>query len=281
MNISEMHAVQQLQRVNGAGELTVKKVGELTRIDKLYQLGSAKIRFPKPTSRSLEAVLINTAGGLTGGDRISWRAVAGNECELKLTTQASEKVYKSTGGIATANIELSAGRNASLSWLPQDTILFDKSAIRRNIEVDLDASAHCLIIEPLTFGRKAMGERVRNCLLHDSWNVRAGGSLVHSERFKLDGDATALLESNAIAGGANAMATILFIGPNATSRLQEVRDCILPLDAITGASAIQIGQTGKLLARIVAEDGYSLRKALAPLIRLLNGKAGLPKIWAT
>ncbi len=281
MNISEKHAIQQLQRVNGAGELTVKNSGERTRIDKFYQLGSAKIRFPKPTTSTLEAVLINTAGGLTGGDRISWRAFAGNNCDLTLTTQASEKVYKSTGGIASANIQLSGGRNASLSWLPQDTILFDNSAITRNIEVDLDPTAHCLIVEPLTFGRKAMGEEVRNCRFRDSWNIRVDGKLVHSERFMLDGDATAVLAESAVAGGATAMATVLFVGPNAFSRLPEVRDCLSPLDAIAGASAMQFDQTGKLLARIVAEDGYSLRYALAPLIKLLNGKAGLPKIWAT
>ena len=281
MNISEKHSIQQLQRVDGVGELVVKNSGERTRIDKLYQLGSAKIRFPKPTISTLEAVLINTAGGLTGGDRINWRAVAGKDCELTLTTQASEKVYKSTGGIATANIGLSAEHNASLSWLPQDTILFEKSAITRTIELDLDPTANCLIVEPITFGRKAMGEEVCNCRFQDSWNIRVGGNLVHSERFKLDGDATAVLAKTATAGGAAATATVLFVGPNAVSRLQEVRDCLAPTGVVAGASAMQLDQTGKLLARIVAEDGYSLRNALAPLIRLLNGKAGLPKIWAT
>ena len=47
-----------------------------------------------------------------------------------------------------------------------------------------------------------------------------------------------------------------------------------------GASAWSVAGTGKLLARLVAGDGYLLRKRLVPLIGLLNGQAGLPKVWS-
>lgn len=281
MNISTMNSEQNMQRVDGFGQLAVKKSRSQTHIDRLYQQGSAKIRFPNSPGEALEAVLINTAGGLTGGDRIAWQANAAQGCTLALTTQASEKVYKSADGFAVSDIDLSAGKDASVSWLPQDTILFDKCAIKRSIEVNLDNSAHCLIVEPLTFGRQAMGETVRHCCFQDSWNIKVDGKLVHSEKFRIDGDATSILAGNACAGGARAMATILLVGPAVTNRMQEVRDCFKELDVTAGVSAWELQQTGKLLARIVAKDGYCLRNALAPLIRLLNGNAGLPKIWAT
>ena len=50
-----------------------------TRLDVLHQAGAARVRFPKPAAGAPpEAVLLNTAGGLTGGDRIdiergAWR----------------------------------------------------------------------------------------------------------------------------------------------------------------------------------------------------------------
>ena len=45
------------------------------------------------------------------------------------------------------------------------------------------------------------------------------------------------------------------------------------------ASAWTVAGSGKLLARLTAEDSYELRKRLIPLIELLNGRAGLPKVW--
>ncbi|TIM59883.1 MAG: urease accessory protein UreD, partial [Mesorhizobium sp.] len=46
------------------------------------------------------------------------------------------------------------------------------------------------------------------------------------------------------------------------------------------ASVWSVKKSGKLLARLFAEDGYQLRKRLVPLVELLNGRAGLPKLWS-
>jgi urease accessory protein len=274
--------VQHMQRVEGRGALSVKRSNGKTRIDTLFQGGAAKIRFPRQMGSALEAVLVNTAGGLTGGDAISWQASAGEGCTLTLTTQASEKIYKASSGAARADIRLIAEGSASIAWLPQDTILFDRCAMERMIEADLDPTANLLIFEPVVFGRRAMGEQVRNCRFQDFWRIRVAGRLVHGEAFRIDGDATAALGERASGNGAGALATILLVGPQASGWIGEVRECLRGLDGIVaGAGFFEIGETGKLLARIIAEDGYCLRNALAPLVRLLNGNAGLPKIWST
>ena len=65
-----------LQRAVGAAAITVKADGG-TRLERLFQDGCGKIRLPRDhAARSLEAVMINTAGGLTGGDRLAWSAAA-------------------------------------------------------------------------------------------------------------------------------------------------------------------------------------------------------------
>jgi urease accessory protein len=282
MTLATPDTNQRLQRVEGRGVLSVKRAGGKTRIDCLFQEGAAKIRFPRPTGDALEAVLVNTAGGLTGGDAIAWQASAGEGCTLTLTTQASEKVYKSTSGTARADIRLTAAQGASVAWLPQDTILFDRCAVERTIEADLDPAANLLILEPVVFGRRAMGEQVRTCRFHDFWRICVAGKLVHGEAFRIDGDAKAALSNRASGNGAGAMATILLVGPAASGRIGKVRECLQGRDDIVaGAGFWEIGETGKLLARIVAKDGYCLRNALVPLVRLLNGNAGLPKIWST
>ncbi len=271
-----------LQRSAGRARIVVARKRGQTRLADLFQEGSAKIRFPASPSSALEAVLINTAGGMTGGDRLHWQAEAAAAASLTLTTPASEKAYRAGEGEARVDVALRAGQGARLAWLPQETILFDGAAVTRRIEVDLAGDAELLLVEPLVFGRSAMGETVRECHFRNSWRVRVGGKLIHAEEFRLHGDAQSILAARAVAAGATAMASILAIGGQAPSRLAEVRALLARHpDLVSAASHVSIGRNGKLLARLVAGDGYSLRKALSPLVGLLNGAAGLPKIWAT
>ena len=84
-------------------------------------------------------------------------------------------------------------------------------------------------------------------------------------------------------GGATAIATVLLIAPDAEQRLEAVRAIVGPLGGasfwtLSGAAG---EMNGKLLARLVANDGYDLRQRLVPLLGLLNGQAGLPKVWST
>lgn len=265
-----------LQRVRAVGRLSVKRSGERTGLDRLYQEGAAKVRFPAPESDALEAILINTAGGLTGGDRVDWSIEAAAGAHLALTTQACEKVYRAGNGHAGVSVSLKAGRDARLAWLPQETILFDRSALVRKLDIDLAPGARALLLEATIFGRQAMGEHVSAATFHDRWRVRLNGSLVHAEDFRIGADVAAQLAHPALAAGGRAVATILMIEDRAGDMLDPTRAII---GDAGGASQWRIGTTGKLLARLVAEDGYALRARLVPLIRLLNGQAGLPKIW--
>lgn len=269
-----------MQRIDARGAIETRADGARTRLAELFQEGAAKIRIPAATGDALNAILINTAGGMTGGDRLSWRASAGAGSKLALTTQACEKVYRSNSGSAEVKIDLAAGTGASLAWLPQETILFEASDLRRELAVDLAADAQCLLVEPLILGRAAMGETLRNSRFRDRWRVRVDGDLVHAEEFRFAGDAADLFARASVGGGAAAMASLLLVAPLAEDRLDEVRRVLARFPQVfSGASAWRVGPTGKLLARLVARDGYDLRLALQPVIELLNGKAGLPKIW--
>ena len=127
------------------------------------------------------------------------------------------------------------------------------------------------------FGRLAMGERVERAMFRDRWRVRRGGRLVHGEDFALGPDIDVTLGQSAVAGGAIAVATVLLVADDAERFLTAARE-IIGEDG--GASAWTVAGSGKLLARLVSKDGYLLRQRLAPLIGLLNGQAGLPKVWS-
>lgn len=275
----EPTAAPAMQRAVGVGRLAVKTGEGANRLQTLYQEGCAKIRLPRISPGApLEAVLINTAGGLTGGDRMNWRIDVGAGASASVTTQACERIYKSSGDTATVSTSALLAAGARLAWLPQETIAFDRSAFARSLTIEMAADAGLLIVEPLIFGRQAMGERVGVAVFRDRWRIAMEGRPVHGEDLSLDGDIGGLLCRPAVAGGAIAMATVLLIADDADRFLGEARAIV---GENGGVSAWRVGPAGKLLARLTAESGYALRRRLIPLIRLLNGEAGLPKIWTT
>jgi urease accessory protein len=265
------------QRVAGAARLACGVSAGRTRLSRLYQDGSAKIRMPAVAADPLEAVLINTAGGLTGGDRLGWEIDVGPGASASITTQACEKIYRAESDRAEVRVKLKVGADGRIAWLPQETIVFDRSAFARTLDVELAAGAEALLLEATVFGRRAMGEQATHGYFHDRWRVRQGGALIHAEDFRIGPAIAAALGRPAVAGGAIAVATLLMVSPQAEALLEPARDII---GAEGDASTWSVKQSGKLLARLFAEDGYQLRKRLVPLVELLNGRAGLPKLWS-
>lgn len=271
------------QRTSGTGRLSTGLRDGNTNLVNLYQDGAAKIRTPDIHAPPiLEAVFMNTAGGLTGGDRMRWAVDVGDRSSVVLTTPTCEKIYRSRSGHAHAKTQINVGRNASLSYLPQETILFDQSAFDRRLTVDLEPDASVLIAESVLFGRQAMGETVKTTFFRDRWRIRQSGTLVHAEDLLMDGDVGDLLELRAVANGAVAMATVLMVSPNVDGLVDPVRTL---LGESGGASTWRVSGCDKLLIRLTAESGYELRKRLLPILlrcnkNLLGSETyGLPKVW--
>ncbi|MBU1174568.1 MAG: urease accessory protein UreD [Alphaproteobacteria bacterium] len=263
------------QRAEGSGRVVAKLRGGATRLTELFQEGSAKIRLPRPTSQALEAVLMNTAGGLTGGDRFDWTVEAGPGAEISVTTPACERVYKSAGGAATIANRLVLGPGAHIDWLPQETILFEQSRLQRHLDAELGEGATLTALEAVLLGREAMGEAARSAMLDDQWRISRGGRLIHAEANRLSAtdlerDALSLLAGN------NAFATLVHIADNAEDRLAAVR-ALIPAEAKAAASAV--GE--RLVVRILAPSGLALRRLVTPLLVELSAGRALPRLWST
>ena len=260
-------------RAIGALRLTASHARGASQIAGLRQSGSLKLLFPRPVGVALEAVILNTAGGLTGGDRMQIEVTAEPAAHVILSSQAAERAYRALGrSCAEVAVRLQAGAGARLDWLPQETILFEGAALARTLQLDLHPTARALLVEPVIFGRKAMGEVVHDAWLHDRWELRVAGKLCFADALRLTGDLAAQLSRAGVAGGAGAMAVVLYAGPDAAAFLPGLR-ALLPPTA--GASLIR---DGILFARMLAADGFELRKALIPVLEYLGG-APLPKVW--
>jgi urease accessory protein len=228
----------------------------------------------------MEAILINTSGGLTGGDVIEWSVAAAASTKLVVTTQANEKIYKAASGTASVSTDIIVGENASVHWLPQETILFDQASLTRRLDVDLADTAEFLAVEAVLLGRRAMGEAVARGFFRDRWRIRRNGRLIHAEEMRFEGEIKKLTQAAAVLSGQVAFATLFYTGPLCEALLPRLRGC---LDAVRdGANPWMGGASqwnGKLIARIAAPSGFDLRKVLTPAISVLRNGASVPKVW--
>ena len=260
-----------MQRVDGRAGAVIGSGGRLSR---LWQRGSAKAMLPRMHGRAAEVVFLNTAGGLTGGDRLDYRLDLAAGAVAVGTTQTAERAYLSRAGAARVRVELHLGAGARLHWLPQEMILFEGAAIDRGLRVDMAADAELVMLETLVLGRAAMGERLTRIALTDRREVIRGGRPAMLEAILLD-DADLVRPGVAGLNGAVAVATLAQFAPDATDRLARLR-AVLPDDGAVRAAAS--AWDGKLVARFMAPQAWPLRQAVARAIETLTGGA-LPRVW--
>lgn len=267
-----------LQRTKGEGVIAVDRgaMGKY-RLKRLRQSGAAKILCPRNhMDDAFEAVLLNTAGGLAGGDHVRWEASAEIGTTLRVTTQTAERVYRSNSGDALVETCLRADAGATLEWLPQETILFDGSRLSRTLSIDLAEDAGLLAVEAVVFGRRAHGERVQSGSLRDHWRVWRGGRLIYADSVRIDGDIAALFDRPATFGSAQSFATLLIAGPMRMP-IDQLRAALPAGDGLEAAASALPHVT---VIRIIAAHGDILRPALAGLLFALRG-ASLPRVWSS
>ena len=257
-------------RARGRIALGVAAHAGRTRRARVHEDGSLRVRFPNATGEALEAVIVNTGGGMTGGDRFAVEIALGQGAQLLAGSAAAEKIYRSTGPAAEMTLKLELGAGAELAWLPQETILFDRARLARRIDVELAAGASLLLAEAVVFGRAAMGETMEQGLFTDHWRVRRAGKLVFADSVRLDGKVAAKLGAAAAAGGGIAIATVL-VTPAGEGTLASLR--ALEFAGEVGISA----WNGIAVARLVARDGARLRHDLISVLAAL--RAQVPRLW--
>jgi urease accessory protein len=262
------------QRANGRVQIEAARVGLATRAARMTEAGSLRVRMPRAAGPALEAVIINTGGGIACGDRFAVHVEAGVGAQLALTTPAAEKAYRSDGATAEVAVRLELAAGADLAWMPQETIVFDRARIRRRIEADVASDARLLLFEPVVFGRTARGEEVRDGFFEDRWRIRHNGRLVFADTLRLEGPIASLLNRPTIGGGARALATCLYVGPDAESRLDEARGLLEGSLGMTGTSA----WNGLLAVRFLARSGAELRHDAIAFLEGFRGCA-MPRVW--
>jgi urease accessory protein len=239
--------------------------------------GSLRVRFPAACASAQEAVLVNTAGGIAGGDRLRVEVTLEESAKLAVTTAAAEKVYRTDGPQASLAVTATLAADAELTWLPQETILFGHARLARTVDIAMAPTARLLFVETVVFGRSAMGETVRDGHFADRWRVRCDGKLVFAENFRLDGAIADQLGEAAVAAGHVALGSVLMV-PGDDAAVAAVRAVTAQFRGDAGVSCWGSSRGGIALARLAAPDGAALRHDLITLLSAL-GLGPLPRLW--
>ena len=263
-----------LQRARGCLDVSFVGVRGETTLSNLHQSGSLKALIPKSLRSGKETIIINTGGGIVGGDQFLLSIDGGNNTETWITSQASEKVYKSTSDMSRVEMDLTLGSNSSSYWCPQEMILFDGSKLSRSMNFNVESTSNLLIVENIIFGRIASGEFSRNCHFSDQWRIRRDQKLVLAENFFFTGHES--LYGKANLGNNNSVCTVIYVSLYSEGYLKQVREIISQRKLTGGASC----WNNCLVGRVVAEDPSLIKHFTTLLLELFsNDKGSIPRVW--
>jgi len=282
----ELHAGKpsdkDLQRAEGSGRIVLSGSEQGTRIMDVFQRSPIRIMFPRVGGTAVEeAVFVNTAGGIAGGDRLESGVTALANASIAVTSQAAEKVYRALNEPACIATKLRAYEGAKLAWLPQETIVFNWGRLSRETEIDLSSGAELLALEWLVLGRAAHGEEMVGGQITDSWRVKKDGRLIWADSFRATDGVFQHLHRKALLSDCRAIATLLYFGSDLDKRLEFLRDLAPSLECQCAATSV----SELIVVRFAAKASSNLRLALRALLQQFGRELGpgpfrVPKMWS-
>lgn len=271
--VRETSRLQAIRAVGGVA-IASRADGPVSAIDSLHEYGGYRIKCPSARADVLEAVMINTGGGVAGGDRISLSAEAGAGSQLAMTTATAERIYRANAAPTKIDVRLRAGAGATLAWLPQASILFSGAVFHRHLDAEVACDASLLIAETTVYGRTASGEVVTAGGFTDQWRITREGRLVFAESVRLEGDVASTLARPAVAAGAPVHALLVCVAPDIEARREAVRAALADTDALAGVSA----WNGLLVVRLAATRLDTMAMCLRAVTSALT-VVPLPAAW--
>jgi urease accessory protein len=273
-----------VEKTPGRGAVSfVADADGVTRLKGLRQDAPMRVLLPTaPPREPAEAAFTNTGGGLVGGDAVEMAVSVGAGAAVLAYAQAAEKVYRSVDAGCTVDVRAVVDDGAWLEWLPQETILFDRSRLHRRTVLDIAANGRALCGEILVFGRTAHGEVYQRGSAHELWEVRRQGRLIWADALRLDGAVRTALDHPAGFGGATVCATLVAVLPDADEAAIDL------LRAVPQHQAVRRGFSlvnGVIVGRWLAADGEALREDYGRVWRQARQSFGgwqdrLPRLWS-
>ncbi len=140
--------------------LTFEKKANKTVVTQKKHTGPLVIQKPfYPEGAPCHVYLLHPPGGLVGGDQLLLNVTLNAASQVLMTTPGAAKFYRSADAIAEQIQVFHVDKDSLLEWMPQETIIFDKSNARINTQINLKQNSGYIGWEIICLGRSASGEK--------------------------------------------------------------------------------------------------------------------------
>ena len=284
MNLRDLQPAQESSGWGARLELGYEHENGVTRLARRRHVGPLMVQKPfyPEGGEVCHSLLLHPPGGIAGGDRLEVEVTVGVQARALVTTPGATKWYRSAGPLAQQRTTLVVGAGASLEWLPQENIVFDRAHARMTTRVDLAEGACYIGWEITRLGRTASGERFDAGELRCRTEVQRAGRRLWGDYAQIEGGAS-LLRSPAGLAGRPVMGTLLVATPATERRLLDACRAVSPhTDAYWGVTEVPSVMIARYLGAS-AEAARSYFVALWRLVRptLVGREVSLPRIWST
>lgn len=241
-------------------------------------IGPLKVQRPfYPEGDVCHVYVLHPPGGVVAGDCLTIAVNVAAESAALVTTPAAGKFYRSDGKVAQQQVRLTVAADASLEWLPQETIIYEGARMASELRLELAAGSRFIGWEMFALGRPAANEGFTTGEAGMNWLIFRSGKLFYRERLIIDAQAFA---TNWGLNGHSACGT-LFACPAASAQLESVRQLIGD-SAGRGVTLID----DMLICRALDSRADQLREFFQQVWRTLRPDvvqrdACTPRIWAT
>ncbi|GET39147.1 urease accessory protein UreD [Microseira wollei] len=258
----------------------------------IYNQAQAPLKVQRPFYPEGEevchSVILHTAGGMVGSDRLSFNFHLQKDAQALITTTAASKIYRSNGQTAQISMQMQLDAGANLEWLPQETIIFNGAIYRQDMRVELAPGASWLAWEITRFGRSARGEKFWQGEWRSNTEIWQQGRPLWIDRQRLFASEETINSPHSLAGYP-IVASLTWVGQPATPELVEKARNLWqthpPLNKGGAGGGIGVTRlTEGLLCRYRGNSTTEVRNwfiAVWHLLRqsFLERPAILPRVW--
>ena len=258
----------------------------ITRMIKAQHYGPLRVQrpfYPEGRDGCCHVYILHPPGGVASGDALNIDVTVAANAHTLLTTPSANKLYKAdSNGVAwSQHTHLKVADDATLEWLPQETLAFDGSRGEQTIIIDLQDQAKCLGWEILGLGRPASELPFASGYLEQRFQLNRNGRPLWLERQRIDPNHPRF-SGKWGQGGATVHATLWAVG------LSDPAEAITALrEHIEAAQHWAVTyRRGVLLLRYLGSERnqawellQQAREILRP--RLTGHETNIPRIWLT
>jgi urease accessory protein len=249
-----------------------------TTLSKRSHKGPLTVQRPfYPEGGLCHVYLLHPPGGIVAGDQLSIDIQVDNNANTLITTPGAGKFYRSSGKQALQTVSLNVKENATLEWLPQETIIFEGARLVSTVHVDLAENARLIGWEILVLGRPAANESFNQGEALLNWHISRDGIPLFIEKMQLD--SKAFLARWGL-NGCSSCGTLFAVGAS-----QANLDAVRLLIADTPRQGVTLIDD-LLICRASADKSNTVRdffEKVRTLIRkdIVRQEPYTPRIWAT